>query len=136
MLVLDEADEMLSKGFKEQIYDVYRYLPPTTQGILFIYLFIYLFIFFFFYFLSLQRIVFLIIHPPPPPPPPPLFSSSSTLSFFLSLSFLSFLVVLVSATLPREVLQMTTKFMNDPIRLVGGGGGVGVGGGGVGGVGG
>lgn len=30
-LVLDEADEMLSKGFKEQIYDVYRYLPPDTQ---------------------------------------------------------------------------------------------------------
>lgn len=24
ILVLDEADEMLSKGFKEQIYDVYR----------------------------------------------------------------------------------------------------------------
>ncbi|TPX65627.1 hypothetical protein CcCBS67573_g08072 [Chytriomyces confervae] len=24
MLVLDEADEMLSKGFKDQIYDVYR----------------------------------------------------------------------------------------------------------------
>lgn len=32
MLVLDEADEMLSKGFKEQIYDVYRYLPPETQA--------------------------------------------------------------------------------------------------------
>ena len=31
MLVLDEADEMLNKGFKEQIYDVYRYLPPETQ---------------------------------------------------------------------------------------------------------
>lgn len=30
-LVLDEADEMLSQGFKEQIYDVYRYLPPETQ---------------------------------------------------------------------------------------------------------
>ena len=30
-LVLDEADEMLNKGFKEQIYDVYRYLPPATQ---------------------------------------------------------------------------------------------------------
>lgn len=29
--MLDEADEMLSKGFKEQIYDVYRYLPPETQ---------------------------------------------------------------------------------------------------------
>lgn len=32
MLVLDEADEMLNKGFKEQIYDVYRYLPPETQA--------------------------------------------------------------------------------------------------------
>ena len=31
MLILDEADEMLNKGFKEQIYDVYRYLPPSTQ---------------------------------------------------------------------------------------------------------
>ena len=31
MLILDEADEMLNKGFKEQIYDVYRYLPPQTQ---------------------------------------------------------------------------------------------------------
>ena len=31
MLVLDEADEMLGKGFKEQIYDVYRYLPSTAQ---------------------------------------------------------------------------------------------------------
>jgi len=27
MLILDEADEMLSKGFKEQVYDIYRYLP-------------------------------------------------------------------------------------------------------------
>jgi ATP-dependent RNA helicase len=34
MLVLDEADEMLNKGFKEQIYDIYRYLPPTTQVVL------------------------------------------------------------------------------------------------------
>ncbi len=31
MLILDEADEMLSQGFKEQIYDVYRHLPPNTQ---------------------------------------------------------------------------------------------------------
>jgi len=31
MLVLDEADEMLSRGFKEQIYDVYRCLPPAIQ---------------------------------------------------------------------------------------------------------
>ncbi|KAL4434673.1 hypothetical protein ABPG77_002796 [Micractinium sp. CCAP 211/92] len=33
-LVLDEADEMLNKGFKEQIYDIYRYLPPETQVVL------------------------------------------------------------------------------------------------------
>jgi len=58
MLVLDEADEMLNKGFKEQIYDVYRYLPPATQ------------------------------------------------------------VVLLSATLPHEILEMTSKFMNDPIRIL------------------
>ena len=29
MLVLDEADEMLNKGFKEQIYDVYRFVSNT-----------------------------------------------------------------------------------------------------------
>jgi ATP-dependent RNA helicase len=58
MLVLDEADEMLNKGFKEQIYDIYRYLPPATQ------------------------------------------------------------VVLVSATLTNDVLQMTKKFMTDPIRIL------------------
>uniref|UniRef100_A0A8C5T2Y8 RNA helicase n=1 Tax=Malurus cyaneus samueli TaxID=2593467 RepID=A0A8C5T2Y8_9PASS len=58
MLVLDEADEMLNKGFKEQIYDVYRYLPPATQ------------------------------------------------------------VVLISATLPHEILEMTNKFMTDPIRIL------------------
>lgn len=58
MLVLDEADEMLNKGFKEQIYDVYRYLPPDTQ------------------------------------------------------------VVLVSATLPAEVLEMTAKFMTNPLRIL------------------
>ena len=57
-LIIDEADEMLSKGFKEQIYDIYRYLPPQTQ------------------------------------------------------------VVLVSATLPVDVLEMTRKFMNDPIRIL------------------
>ncbi|KAJ3071896.1 RNA helicase [Podochytrium sp. JEL0797] len=58
MLILDEADEMLSRGFKDQIYDIYRYLPPNTQ------------------------------------------------------------VVLLSATLPYDVLEMTTKFMTDPIRVL------------------
>ncbi|KAK9852123.1 hypothetical protein WJX84_011567, partial [Apatococcus fuscideae] len=57
-LVLDEADEMLAKGFKEQIYEVYRYLPPDTQ------------------------------------------------------------VVVVSATMPNDILDMTRKFMTDPIRVL------------------
>lgn len=58
MLVLDEADELLNRGFKDQIYDVYRYLPPGTQ------------------------------------------------------------VVLLSATLPNDVLEMTSNFMTDPIRIL------------------
>eukprot|EP00004_Rigifila_ramosa_P024759 TRINITY_DN725_c0_g1_i1.p1 TRINITY_DN725_c0_g1~~TRINITY_DN725_c0_g1_i1.p1 ORF type:complete len:412 (-),score=112.50 TRINITY_DN725_c0_g1_i1:58-1248(-) len=58
MLVLDEADEMLNQGFKEQIYDIYRYLPAATQ------------------------------------------------------------IVLVSATMPQEVLEMSEKFMKNPIRIL------------------
>lgn len=57
-MIVDEADEMLDRGFKEQIYDIYRYLPASTQ------------------------------------------------------------VVLMSATLPPTVLDMTRKFMNDPIRIL------------------
>ncbi|XP_047049864.1 eukaryotic initiation factor 4A-III homolog A-like [Lolium rigidum] len=58
LLVLDEADEMLNKGFKEQIYDIYRHLPPELQ------------------------------------------------------------VVLVSATLPNNILEITSKFMTDPVRIL------------------
>lgn len=57
-MILDEADEMLNRGFKEQIYDIYRFLPASTQ------------------------------------------------------------VVLMSATLPPTVLDMTRKFMNDPVRIL------------------
>ncbi|XP_077301185.1 eukaryotic initiation factor 4A-III-like [Arctopsyche grandis] len=56
--MLDEADEMLNQGFKEQIYDVYRYLPPATQ------------------------------------------------------------VIIMSATLPHDILEMTGKFMTDPLRIL------------------
>ena len=35
LFVLDEADEMLSRGFKEQIYDVFRYMPETVQCTIF-----------------------------------------------------------------------------------------------------
>ncbi|RNF14358.1 putative DEAD box RNA helicase [Trypanosoma conorhini] len=56
-LVLDEADEMLGKGFKAQIHDIYRMIPPLQ-------------------------------------------------------------VVLVSATLPVDVLDMTEKFMTEPVRIL------------------
>ncbi len=58
LLVIDEADEMLSKGFKDQIYHIYRTLEGDTQ------------------------------------------------------------IVLLSATLPNEVLEMTSKFMNKPVRIL------------------
>lgn len=58
MIILDEADELLSKGFKEQIYDIYKYLPTGCQA------------------------------------------------------------VVVSATLPKEVLNMTKKFMNEPVKIL------------------
>jgi len=35
LFVLDEADEMLSRGFKDQIHNVFRRLPPQTQVALF-----------------------------------------------------------------------------------------------------
>ncbi|RZC77176.1 hypothetical protein C5167_001344 [Papaver somniferum] len=31
LFVLDEADEMLSRGFKDQIYDIFQLLPPEIQ---------------------------------------------------------------------------------------------------------
>lgn len=58
MFISDEADEMLSSGFKEQIYGIFTMMPPTTQ------------------------------------------------------------VVLLSATMPRDVLEVTTKFMRDPVRIL------------------
>ncbi|CDO96157.1 unnamed protein product [Kluyveromyces dobzhanskii CBS 2104] len=58
MFILDEADEMLSTGFKEQIYNIFTLLPPTSQ------------------------------------------------------------VVLLSATMPGDVLEVTAKFMKDPVRIL------------------
>jgi translation initiation factor 4A len=34
LFVLDEADEMLSKGFKDQIYDIFQLLPSKAQVLL------------------------------------------------------------------------------------------------------
>ena len=58
LFVLDEADEMLSRGFTEQIYDIFQLLPQSTQ------------------------------------------------------------VTLLSATMPQDVLEVTTKFMRDPVRIL------------------
>jgi len=35
ILVIDEADEMLSDGFKDQVYNIFQFLPNTTQVALF-----------------------------------------------------------------------------------------------------
>ena len=35
LIILDEADEMLSSGFKEQIYSIFQFLPSTIQITLF-----------------------------------------------------------------------------------------------------
>ncbi|XP_074599800.1 eukaryotic initiation factor 4A-I-like [Brevipalpus obovatus] len=58
IFVLDEADEMLSRGFKDQIYDVFKQLPTDIQ------------------------------------------------------------VILLSATMPSEVLEVTKKFMREPIKIL------------------
>ena len=34
-VILDEADEMLSRGFKDQIYDIFRFIPEDAQVCLF-----------------------------------------------------------------------------------------------------
>ena len=39
-------------------------------------------------------------------------------TFSLHSSSLNLQVVLISATLPHEILEMTSKFMTDPIRIL------------------
>jgi len=58
MFVLDEADEMLSRGFKDQIYNIFRHMPEDIQ------------------------------------------------------------VALLSATMPKDVLDVTEKFMRDPVKIL------------------
>lgn len=58
VFVLDEADEMLSSGFMEQIYNIFQYLSTTTK------------------------------------------------------------VALFSATIPSDIEELTTKFMNDPVKIL------------------
>lgn len=58
LFVLDEADEMLSRGFKDQIQDIFQCLPPSVQTAIF------------------------------------------------------------SATMPLDVLEVTTKFMENPVRIL------------------
>ena len=35
MFILDEADEMLSRGFNDQIYDIFREMPEDVQVCIF-----------------------------------------------------------------------------------------------------
>ena len=34
LLVLDEADEMLNRGFKKAVYEIYRFLPPLQIAVI------------------------------------------------------------------------------------------------------
>jgi|Transcript_8049 translation initiation factor 4A len=58
LFTLDEADEMLSRGFKDQIYDIFQHLPPKVQ------------------------------------------------------------VCLFSATMPADILEISQRFMRDPVRIL------------------
>merc|ERR1712066_255452 len=58
ILVLDEADEMLSIGFKDKIYDIFKALPADVQACLF------------------------------------------------------------SATMPKDMLDLTARFMRDPVQIM------------------
>jgi len=58
LFMLDEADEMLSRGFQEQIYDIFKFLPQSVQ------------------------------------------------------------VAIFSATLPPDIMEVTQKFMRDPVRIL------------------
>jgi superfamily II DNA/RNA helicase len=58
IIILDEADEMLSSGFKEQVYNIFQYLKKDIQ------------------------------------------------------------VALFSATLPKHIYDITSKFMRDPIKII------------------
>jgi translation initiation factor 4A len=35
MIAIDEADEMMSRGFKDQVYDIFQFLPEKMQVCLF-----------------------------------------------------------------------------------------------------
>lgn len=112
---------MLSKGFKDQIYDVYRYLPPETQvlGVQ--------------YRTGSPTVICVSFIPLLP------HNIRRHASLLASLLFVELLfsrpepliivtdvndvrammqVVLVSATLPHDVLEMTNKFMTDPVRVL------------------
>ena len=116
-LVLDEADEMLNKGFKEQIYDVYRYLPPDTQVCI----------------CSPSCCAMLTLgmcqgsqeemgasgmgaYLVPLYPRAPTAGRRSLCELMVVVCVTQ--VVLVSATLPGEVLEMTGKFMTEPLRVL------------------
>lgn len=85
MFVLDEADEMLSRGFKDQIYDIFQELPTDIQ-------------------VTLLHILV----------------SQTCTHLLATLPHTVFLmqVVLLSATMPVDVLDVTTNFMRDPIRIL------------------
>ena len=92
MFVLDEADEMLSRGFKDQIYDIFQLMPPNLQ-------------------------VMSCMDLPLPRSSHPSWSSSPPLVLRAKVHRLTSVQVgIFSATLPPDALEITRKFMNKPVR--------------------
>lgn len=87
IFVLDEADEMLSRGFKDQIHDVFRLLPHNIQ-------------------VSLRA------HPNKS------INRPMQRCWRRHTYFGNFQVILLSATMPQDVLEVTKCFMRDPIRIL------------------
>ena len=143
LFVIDEADEMLNRGFVEQIYEIYRWLPPRTQvpftacGALQLYICL----------LPVADSCLVcyggdFLHGP--------FPCFLSLGLALRVTYRFPLptlcvrmgvrvcgcawvpvcvpmggcvlrglqVVLISATMPKEVLDMTRKFMSEPVRVL------------------
>lgn len=111
MFVLDEADEMLSRGFKDQIYDIFQKLSGNTQvrgggdssawGLVGV---------------GHLRLTQSKSSGKEDLCPPPVRNLGGFCLDHGSLPCLQ--VVLLSATMPMDVLEVTKKFMRDPIRIL------------------
>ncbi|KAG7218419.1 hypothetical protein INR49_020400 [Caranx melampygus] len=81
MFVLDEADEMLSRGFKDQIYEIFQKLASSTQ-------------------VRAEHL------------------NGVAFRFLMSGSVLVIVFLLSATCQPADVLEVTKKFMREPVRIL------------------